>query len=1216
VQRSLSPEVVVLGVLNKSRLAQLAREVGTAFSTRNTQIDMVQALSQNPGLKIQRALPQLSRDELKAACKSAGISTDGRDRTVLVQRLLAHFGIEPQPGDTIAPTFAAPRVAADAPPVPGNIVVVRRRQYLVEAVNEPDLLRSVGNEATLVHLVGLDDDNSGHRIAVLWELELGARVIATDTEGLGEITTLDPPARFAAYLNARRWHNVTATDTKLLQAPFRAGIELMHHQITPLKRALALPRANLFIADDVGLGKTIEAGLVMQELILRQQVEFVCIVAPASVCLQWQDEMQKRFGLAFAVYNRDFVARRQRERGFAINPWTTNQRFIISYQTLRRPEYRDPLLAHLGERARKSMLVLDEAHTAAPATASKYAVDSQLTKVIRDIAPRFDHRLFLSATPHNGHSNSFSALLELLDPQRFTRGVPPSEKALETIMVRRLKSDLRAVGAATQFPTRVVVQHDVGSSSAPEVELSKLLSEYTALCAPKQGRQKLVFINLQKRLLSSVEAFCRTLELHASSIHAPGNQNHTQSSPSLFDDADSEDDDLDDDQRDQDDAAEAVRASAHAPAPPATAAALLSNMQRLASSSRDRIDAKLACLLAWMGEHLCPALARDNATDRISKADGTWTERRVLIFTEYGDTKRYLEHVLRQLASNTNQGDDRIATFHGCMTEDKRAEVATAFNASPTQHPLRILIATDAAREGVNLQGYCADLFHFDIPWNPARMEQRNGRIDRALQPSPEVRCHYFYYPHRLEDVVLQRLVQKVDTITQELGSLGAVVLDHITETLGDGIAVDTSTKLDNLATAPAERIKSAARELEAQRPASEALRKDLAENARLLKSSRELLNFNNELLRPVIDEGLQLAGAAPLTLLEAASASGVEPLQTTVKKTKPVKAAAKLPRGKSKAAEATSEAAPPEADADTLTKYTLPDLGPSWQSTLDLMRPPRGPEQDFYDWRKTPPVPVVFEPPKRVGQAVAYLHLSHPLVTRILDRFRSQGFAAHDLSRVSALVVKNLDVPHVIGFGRLSLFGTGATRLHDEIISSAATFDDGDPTLDILAEAVEQKLLGDIASLLAAPKAPGPTITKRLAARAAADFAALWPTTRAEADDKAALAQRLLRDRATVEAADLVKILTAQREAILARLGDQLDLFGNSAPAPTATLASRADRDQRDQLAADRDHMKRRLESIANELNTEPAAITSLYDVSLTRLEPLGLLYLWPAAR
>ena len=124
---------------------------------------------------------------------------------------------------------------------------------------------------------------------------------------------------------------------------------------------------------------------------------------------------------------------------------------------------------------------------------------------------------------------------------------------------------------------------------------------------------------------------------------------------------------------------------------------------------------------------MCPKLGQPQAV---------WNDRRLLIFTEYLDTKSYLERQLIQAIGNTSQ---RMGFFHGDMGE----QIKIAFNADPRIHPLRILIATDAAREGINLQNYCADLFHFDIPWNPSRMEQRNGRIDRKLQREAEVRLSY-----------------------------------------------------------------------------------------------------------------------------------------------------------------------------------------------------------------------------------------------------------------------------------------------------------------------------------------------------------------------------------------------------------------------------------------------------------------------------------------
>jgi hypothetical protein len=207
------------------------------------------------------------------------------------------------------------------------------------------------------------------------------------------------------------------------------------------------------------------------------------------------------------------------------------------------------LLSHLGPRLKKSLLVLDEAHTVAPASSSMISVDSHLTTMVRDeLAYRFENRLFLSATPHNGHSNSFSALMAMLDPQRFTRGVKiqADSKALSAVMVRRLKRDLVALGSE-DYPIRKLLcvtlertgaewcaryvelgrgkktgrptsEVSLGDVNTPEIELSGLLAEYTKLVKPQQRRGQLVFINLQKRLLSSIEAFHRTLEAHAAKV--------------------------------------------------------------------------------------------------------------------------------------------------------------------------------------------------------------------------------------------------------------------------------------------------------------------------------------------------------------------------------------------------------------------------------------------------------------------------------------------------------------------------------------------------------------------------------------------------------------------------------------------------------------------------------------------------------------------------
>jgi SNF2 family DNA or RNA helicase len=336
-----------------------------------------------------------------------------------------------------------------------------------------------------VRLACADDDAQGQSLDVFWDYELDRQVL--QEEGWQDLAAkgFDEPRRFAAFLHTLRWNCVTATDPNLFQAPFRAGIKIDAYQMEPLRKALRLPRVNLIIADDTGLGKTIEAGLIARELLLRKKAKTIVVATPPSVLEQWKAELEERFGLVFEILDRMYLTRMRRERGFGVNPWRTHSRFLVSHNLLIDPTYADPMREWLGPLLPGSLLILDEAHHAAPASGGRYGIETKFTRAVRDLAGRFEHRLFLSATPHNGHSNSFSTLLELLDPYRFTRGVKVrGKKALEEIMVRRLKEDIREVQGG--FPKRDVVRIAIDGlpHDAPDLMLSRLLDQYrTACCA-------------------------------------------------------------------------------------------------------------------------------------------------------------------------------------------------------------------------------------------------------------------------------------------------------------------------------------------------------------------------------------------------------------------------------------------------------------------------------------------------------------------------------------------------------------------------------------------------------------------------------------------------------------------------------------------------------------------------------------------------------------
>ena len=282
---------------------------------------------------------------------------------------------------------------------------------------------------------------------MIWELEAGRRILDKATLPTPDLARLDDPDRLAAFLDAVRWGAITSADSAALQAPFRAGISIEDYQLDPVVRALSMPRVNLLIADDVGLGKTIEAGLVLQELLLRHRARTCLIICPANLCVKWRDEMAEKFGLEFRIVNAELLRDLRRSRGLRANPWTHFPRLIVSMDWLKRDRPMKlfgetvPGAARLPSDLRPSHHRRSSQRCPLRAGAS-YATDSQRTQAVRAVAPHFEHRLFLSATPHNGYRESWTALLELLDSQRFARGVEPDPRQLQRIMVRRLKSEL------------------------------------------------------------------------------------------------------------------------------------------------------------------------------------------------------------------------------------------------------------------------------------------------------------------------------------------------------------------------------------------------------------------------------------------------------------------------------------------------------------------------------------------------------------------------------------------------------------------------------------------------------------------------------------------------------------------------------------------------------------------------------------------------------
>ena len=1127
----------------------------------------------------------------------------------------------------------------ERPPRVGELVEVRSRRWLVEGVED-----AAPPASPRVSLACADDDAQGQTLEVYWDFEIDRRILEQEAWSTIGARGFDPPRHFSAFLHTLRWSCVTATDPNLFQSPFRAGIKIDAYQMEPLRKALRLPRVNLFIADDTGLGKTIEAGLIARELLLRKKVKTVVVAAPASVLEQWKAEMEERFGLIFVILDRAYLTRVRQERGFGVNPWRTHSRFLVSHNLLIDPTYADPMREWLGEMQPGGLLILDEAHHAAPSSGGRYGIETKFTRAIRDLGGRFEHRLFLSATPHNGHSNSFSTLLELLDPYRFTRGVPVRGKnALDDVMVRRIKDDIREVQGG--FPEREVRRIAIEDlpEDAPELVLSRLLDEYRGLReerlknAPARARAAggLLVVGLQQKLLSSIEAFAISLARHRVTVRKQWEQAMAGEAPvtgpgsvlasaRLFaspPDADDERAEYTDDDSEAEEAAQIatlnavaegeVAGDAQAEAIRRKEEALLDRMQEVASAARGLPDAKTRRLIEWIRDHLCPGLRRcgerfpGSAGVPPARAEGPqwmsrrrpayggasrhpgpslsdelpttsparWNERRVLIFTENViGTKRYLREMLEQAIAGSELADERIETIDGQTVGAKRKEIQRRFNADPASDPLRILLATDAAREGLNFQAHCTDLFHFDLPWNPGRIEQRNGRIDRKLQPAPKVRCHYFVLPQREEDRVLEVLVKKTETIKRELGSLSKVIDDDIERRLRGGIRHRDAKRLAReieAADLDREKKRVAAEELEAARERQEDLKAQIERCRGLLERSRRWVQFSAEPFRDALSCSLELMGAAPLQQGHAEDGDAIWMFPPLAGKA--------------------------QADA-------------SWTATLDTLRAPRKTHQKLAEWRKDAPIrPVIFEDAGVLTDDTVHLHLEQRMAQRLLARFRAQGFVHHDLSR-ACLVQATDSIPRVVLLGRLCLFGRRAERLHEVLVPVAARWMEWSRrsgALRAYAEEAEARTLERLEVALQNPRVPGETIHRRLRETAARDIEDLLPQLEVRAELVAESAAERLRGRGEREQRQLRETLESQRQRVETELRRQ--------EGGGIQLVIEFSEEEKRQRQADVASWRTRLAQFDRDLETEPDRIRAFYEVRARRVEPIGLVYLWP---
>jgi SNF2 family DNA or RNA helicase len=577
-------------------------------------------------------------------------------------------------------------------------------------------------------------------------------------------------------------------------------VEPLPHQITAVYEAM-LPRQPLrfLLADDPGAGKTIMAGLLIREMIARGDLQRCLIVCPGSLAEQWQDELYKRFHLPFEILTNDKLEAARTGNWFL----ETNLAIARLDKLSRNDDVQDKLRA---PDCRWDLIVCDEAHKLSATFFGGEVKFTKRYKLGQTLSSLTRHFLLMTATPHNGKEEDFQLFMALLDSDRFEGrfrdGVHTAE--VSDLMRRMVKEKLLKFDATPLFPERIAHTVSYKLSNA-EAQLYREVTEYVrtefnraeALQNDKRsGTVGFALTVLQRRLASSPEAIAQSLRRRRERLEERMRalellQRGGQAAPTLAQEGpalDAEDvEDLEDAPDDELEAAEeqildqatAAQTIAELKAEIATLAHLESLALAVRRGGEDRKWRELASLLE---EIFTPASISNRAAEPGSPAYGggasapeSSPRQKLVIFTEHRDTLNYLEQRISTLLGRRSA----VVVIHGGLAREERTKVQDSFRHDPE---VQVLIATDAAGEGINLQRAHL-MVNYDLPWNPNRLEQRFGRIHRIGQT--EV-CHLWNLvaEETREGDVYRTLLEK---LAEARSALGGQVFDVLGKLQFDG---------------------------------------------------------------------------------------------------------------------------------------------------------------------------------------------------------------------------------------------------------------------------------------------------------------------------------------------------------------------------------------------------------------------------------------------
>ena len=618
---------------------------------------------------------------------------------------------------------------------PGDRVLVRERPWRVTKV------QAIADPHVILELDALDGDHPRHLSVVAppeQPVALPPEEIFFDLAGLDSLRSWS--------LNHRIIAATLVRETGLISGARFGRVSLEAYQLAPAMRLLASPRPSLLVADDVGLGKTIEAGLAMLELMARGRLRRVLVVTPPGLLEQWREELEQKFALRFTVIeNAAGLSRVQTELPAGASPWDVLPRILTSVDFIKKETVRARAL-----RKRWDLVIVDEAHALAESGTPDNPYRTQRTRLGAALREASRGLLLLTATPHNGYSHSFRSLLELIDPAiAVSHGSREAiVRRIERARIRRMKAQIRRRlpdgREEDVFPQRHVQGIGVTLGDARDRELLQKVATYCSRTAREAEGEEADLISfamqiIKKRALSSRAALKTTIQHRLDALRR---EDHRETPP---------------------DRSEVRDLRAQLPLGEAAAERTAERIVRSAiprEERRRKNEVRALSAIRKILDALPPGDAKvDALLAEVSTVLAHDPSEKLIVFTEYLDTL----DAIRQRLDREPSLAGRYVVLQGGLGLRRRLQRQATFEESGT----RMLLATDAASEGLNLQTHCRRVIHFELPWNPNRLEQRNGRVDRYGQTRhPEIR--YLYYPDSPEDDVLNTLVGKIERMRND----------------------------------------------------------------------------------------------------------------------------------------------------------------------------------------------------------------------------------------------------------------------------------------------------------------------------------------------------------------------------------------------------------------------------------------------------------------